>query len=221
VGSRIPGHQRVLIIEDSSELKITTPHAVYFESRAADDQGKGAVTIRDLLKSALRLRPDRIIVGEVRGAEAFDLVNAMNTGHGGSMGTVHANTPLDAMFRLETLAMMSDVAIAPESLRRQIGSAIEIIVQTKRLMDGSRKIVSIAEVVPGPQHAIGFEVVNLFAFAQTGRVTEGNVQKIQGKMTAVGKIPSFMSEIENHGLPFPREKFEAPDWLDPERMLLV
>src|SRR4051794_20170946 len=124
LGSRIPGTQRLLIIEDSSELKINTEHVVFFETKHADEMGKGQISIRDLIKSALRLRPDRIVVGEVRGPEALDLITAMNTGHGGSMGTTHANTPYDALIRLETLSMMGDTQVPIQAIRRQIASAI-------------------------------------------------------------------------------------------------
>jgi pilus assembly protein CpaF len=135
IGSRIPGTQRLLIIEDASELKIKTDHCVYFETKAALPNGKGAITIRDLIVSSLRLRPDRIVVGEVRGPEALDLITAMNTGHGGSMGTTHANTPYDGLVRLETLCMMGDTQVPVQAIRRQISSAIHIVVQIKRLHD--------------------------------------------------------------------------------------
>src|SRR5207237_8612768 len=131
------GSQRLLIIEDSSELKVKTEHTVYFETRHPNEQGKGEVSVRDLVRSALRLRPDRIVVGEVRGPEALDLITAMNTGHGGSRGTVNANTPYDALVRLETLAMMGDSNVPPMAIRRQIASAIHIVVQIKRMSDGS------------------------------------------------------------------------------------
>ncbi len=144
LGSRIPNNQRVLVIEDSSELKIQTDHVVFFETKHPDAMGNGAVTVRDLIRSALRLRPDRIVVGEVRGPEALDLITAMNTGHGGSMGTAHANTPYDALVRLETLAMMGDSNVPPAAIRRQIASAIHIVVQIKRLSDGSRKVTNIS-----------------------------------------------------------------------------
>ena len=210
LGSRVPRTQRLLIIEDASELKIQAEHCIFFETRAANSQGKGAVTIRDLIKSALRLRPDRIIVGEVRGPEALDLITAMNTGHGGSMGTTHANTPYDALVRLETLSMMGDTNVPVMAIRRQIASAINVVVQIKRLNDGSRKITNISEVVPDIDEHGRYSLRDIYAFIQTGRAPDG---KILGEHVPMGVIPSFMDEIELNRLPFPRESFEMPAWL--------
>ena len=209
LGSRIPGHQRLLIIEDSSELKIKTDHVVFFETKHADPMGNGAVTIRDLMRSALRLRPDRIIVGEVRGPEAMDLITAMNTGHGGSMGTTHANTPYDALVRLETLAMMGDSNVPVAAIRRQIAGAIHVVVQIKRMSDGSRKVTNIAEVIPEVDEHGKYMIRDIFKFVQRGKTPEG---KIIGEFIPTGYIPSFMDEIEVNQLPYPREKFKAPDW---------
>lgn len=209
LGSRIPAGQRVLIVEDSSELKIKSDHIVYFETKPADEQGKGAVTVRDLIKASLRLRPDRIIVGEVRGAEALDLISAMNTGHGGSMGTAHANTPYDALVRLETLAMMGDSNVPPAAVRRQIAAAIHIVVQIKRLADGSRRVTHITEVIPEVDDFGRYQVKDIFKFIQRGRTQDG---KIVGELIAVGNLPTFMHEIETNRLPFTRDKFIAPVW---------
>jgi pilus assembly protein CpaF len=209
LGSRIPSTQRVLIVEDSSELKINTEHVVFFETKHGDEQGKGAVTIRDLIKAALRLRPDRIVVGEVRGAEALDLISAMNTGHGGSMGTAHANTPYDALVRLETLAMMGDSNVPPAAIRRQIAAAIHIVVQIKRLGDGSRKVTHISEVIPEVDEFGRYQIRDLFRFIQRGRTPEG---KIVGEFIPVGNLPTFMNEIETNRLPFTRAMFTAPEW---------
>lgn len=195
LGSRIPNNQRVLVIEDSSELKINTEHVVFFETKHADGEGKGAVTIRDLIKSALRLRPDRIVVGEVRGPEALDLITAMNTGHGGSMGTAHANTPYDALVRLETLAMMGDSNVPPAAIRRQIASAIHIVIQIKRLSDGTRKVTNITEVIPEVDDSGKYIIKDIFKFVQRGRTQDG---KIVGEMIPTGYIPSFMHEIETN-----------------------
>jgi pilus assembly protein CpaF len=219
LGSRIPPQQRLLIIEDSSELKIKTEHTVFFETKPADVEGKGAVTIRDLIRSALRLRPDRIVVGEVRGSEALDLITAMNTGHGGSMGTVHANTPYDALVRLETLSMMSESTIPAAAIRRQISSAIQLVVQIKRMSDGSRKITQISEVSPEVDLATGKYVTqDLFRFIQRGRSPEG---KILGELIPVGNIPTFMNEIEVNRLPITRDKFNPPGWYTPELAALA
>ena len=209
LGSRIPANQRVLVIEDSSELKINTDHIVFFETKHGDENGKGAVTIRDLIRSALRLRPDRIVVGEVRGAEALDLISAMNTGHGGSMGTAHANTPYDALVRLETLAMMGDSNVPPAAVRRQIAAAIHLVVQIKRLSDGSRKVTHISEIIPEVDDFGRYQVRNIYQFIQRGRSAEG---KVVGELIPTGYLPSFMHEIETNRLPFTRDKFTAPEW---------
>jgi len=209
LGSRIPNNQRVLIIEDSSELKIHTDHVVFFETKHGDENGNGAVTIRDLIKAALRLRPDRIVVGEVRGPEALDLISAMNTGHGGSMGTAHANTPYDALVRLETLAMMGDSNVPPAAIRRQIAAAIHIVVQIKRLGDGSRKVTHISEVIPEVDEFGRYQIRDLFKFIQRGRTADG---KIVGELIPVGNLPTFMGEIETNRLPYTRVQFSAPEW---------
>ncbi|MCC7442275.1 MAG: CpaF family protein [Bdellovibrionales bacterium] len=219
LGSRIPGTQRLLIIEDSSELKIHTEHVVYFETKHADALGKGKVTITDLIKSALRLRPDRIVVGEVRGGEAMDLINAMNTGHGGSMGTTHANTPYDALVRLETLAMMGDNNVPPAAIRRQISAAINVVVQIKRMSDGTRKITNIAEILPEIDDAGRYVTKDIFVFVQRGRTPEG---KIVGEFIPTGYIPSFAREIEVNRIPFPKENFDPPAWyLDMKKKGLI
>jgi pilus assembly protein CpaF len=209
LGSRIPAAQRVLIIEDSSELKIQAEHIVFFETKHADEQGKGQVSIRDLIRAALRLRPDRIIVGEVRGPEALDLITAMNTGHGGSMGTAHANTPYDALVRLETLAMMGDSNVPPAAVRRQIAAAIHLVVQIKRLGDGSRKVTHITEVIPEVDEFGRYQVRDIFRFIQRGRTQEG---KIVGELIPIGNLPTFMHEIETNRLPFTRDRFAPPEW---------
>ena len=209
LGSRITGNQRVLVIEDSSELKINTDHVVFFETKHANAEGKGAVTIRDLIKSALRLRPDRIVVGEVRAAEALDLITAMNTGHGGSMGTVHANTPYDGLIRLETLAMMGDSQVPVQAIRRQIAAAIHIVVQIKRMNDGSRRITYISEVIPEVDEFGKYQINDIYRFVQRGMTADG---KIVGELVPTGNLPTFMSEIEVNRLPFTRDKFIAPDW---------
>lgn len=209
LGSRIPGTQRLLIIEDSSELKINTEHVVFFETKHADAMGKGAISIRDLIRSALRLRPDRIVVGEVRGPEALDLITAMNTGHGGSMGTTHANTPYDGLVRLETLAMMGDTQVPIAAIRRQIASAIHLVVQIKRMHDGTRKVTNISEVIPEVDEAGRYQIRDIYQFVQRGKTAEG---KIVGEFVPTGYFPTFIKEIEMNRLPFPKEKFTPPAW---------
>ncbi len=209
LGSRIPGNQRLIVIEDASELKIHTDHIVFFETKPPDASGKGAISIRDLVRAALRLRPDRIIVGEVRGPEALDLITAMNTGHGGSMGTTHANTPYDGLVRLETLAMMGDTQVPPTAIRRQIAAAIHIVIQIKRMNDGSRKVTHISEVVPEVDEFGRYQLRDIFQFVQRGMSADG---KIVGELVPTGELPSFMDEIEVNRLPYGREKFAPPEW---------
>jgi pilus assembly protein CpaF len=203
VASRIPKSQRILVIEDSAELQISSPHVVSFETQAANEYGKGALAIRDLLKSALRLRPDRIIVGEVRGAEALDLISAMNTGHSGSMGTVHANTAMETLVRLETLAMMTETEVPAAAIKAQVGAAINIVISTARLYDGSRKIMTISEVL-GVDDRGRYQTKDIFRFTQKGRTAEGT---IIGEMQPTGYVPTFYEEIERNNIPFPKDKF--------------
>ncbi|MGE3757595.1 MAG: CpaF family protein [Pseudobdellovibrionaceae bacterium] len=202
--SRIPKGQRVIVIEDSSELDVTYEHVVMFETRQADQSGKGEVTIKDLLKSSLRLRPDRIIVGEVRSSEALELINAMNTGHKGCMGTVHANSPNDAIVRLEALAQGGDAKISEKALRYQVSSAIDLIIQVSRYSDGSRRVASIAEV-RGFSKDGSYDVVPIFEMSRLTRKPDG---KLEGQLEATGATPTFVSEIIDNQLPFPIAKFQ-------------
>jgi pilus assembly protein CpaF len=200
----IPPGQRVIVIEDAHELKMHYEHVLFLETKHANAQGKGAVTIKDLLISSLRLRPDRIIVGEVRSSEALELINAMNTGHKGCMGTIHSNSPADGIVRLEALAQGGDAQISEKALRYQVSAAIELIIQVSRLSDGSRKITEIAEV-RGYTDAKGYDVVPLFKISRLTRKPDG---KLEGKLEATGEIPSFMEEIVDNKLPFPKSKFQ-------------
>ena len=206
LGGLLPAHERLMVVEDASELQIKAPHVVCFETKAANFEGKGALAIRDLVRSAMRLRPDRIIVGEVRGPEALDLITVMNTGHGGSMGTTHANTPMDALVRLETLAMMGDTTIPISALRRQIAGAVHLVVQAKRMHDGSRKLSHISEVLGVDEHG-NYKVQDLFKFMQKGNTADG---KILGEMEPCGVLPTFMQEIEVNGHHLPRSIFAKP-----------
>jgi pilus assembly protein CpaF len=201
--SRIPKGQRVIVIEDSSELSISYEHVVFFETRLADQMGKGEVGMRDLLKSSLRLRPDRIIVGEVRSSEALELINAMNTGHKGCLGTVHANSPEDAIVRLEALAQGGDARISEKALRYQVASAIDLIVQVSRFPDGSRRVAAISEV-RGLTADQAYEVVALFTMSRLVRRADGS---LQGQLQATGETPTFLQEIIDNNLPFPAAKF--------------
>jgi pilus assembly protein CpaF len=195
ISSLIPPDQRIVVIEDASELKLQQEHLLTMETKPADADGKGAVTIRDLLKASLRMRPDRIVIGEVRGGEALDLLQAMNTGHSGSMSTVHANTPMGALSRLETLALMSDVELPWRALRSQISTAVDIVIQTARLRDGSRKITHVSEVRDLAEN--GAYVVNDLFVHRIDRVDEAG--KIHGTFVATGNLPSFLPEAMAQG----------------------
>ena len=201
--NRIPSGQRIIVIEDSSELSIEYEHLVYFETKMADESGNGEVSIQDLLKSSLRLRPDRIIVGEVRGAEALDLIQAMNTGHKGCLGTVHANTAADAVVRLEALAQGAEAKISEKALQHQLASAIDIVVQISRFQDGSRKVCEISEVL-GLNDDNSYNVEQIYNIP---RLIKGPDGKLKGSLAPTGVLPSFMDEIEDNQIPFPRSKF--------------
>lgn len=202
--SYIPPGQRIIVIEDSSELRIDYEHVVFFETQMADSQGKGEVTIRDLVKSSLRLRPDRIIVGEVRGGEALELINAMNTGHKGCLGTVHANSPEDAIVRLEALAQGAGEKLSEKALQHQVASAIDIVVQASRYADGSRRVASVTEIL-GIEDGV-YQTNCLFEMSPLIKKPDG---RLQGAIQATGNLPSFMQEIEDNQLIFPRELFHT------------
>ncbi len=203
LASRVQPEQRIVVLEDSAELKIYNEHVVFFECRPANEFGKGKVDLRDLVKSSLRLRPDRVIVGEVRGPESLDLINSMNTGHSGSMGTVHANSPKECLTRLETLALMTDSEVPVAAVRAQVASAIQIIVQLSRLPDGSRKMTHISEGL-GMDLQGNYMVQDIYCFKHRGRGSDG---KVLGELLPTGNIPSFMKEIEINNIPFPRSMF--------------
>jgi pilus assembly protein CpaF len=191
----IPPDQRIIVLEDTSELALRQDHVLYFEAKPPDRQGRGRVTIRDLFHSSLRMRPDRIIVGECRGGEAIDLIQAMTSGHGGSMTTLHANAPADALNRLETMALMSGIEMPLVALRSQVASAIDIVVQLGRFHDGSRRIVEIAEV-QGLNDRGGYDVRSLYAFAFRGKGPDGGVI---GRLERTGQRPSFWAEVAQKG----------------------
>ena len=202
LSSFIPEDERIVVIEDSSEVKLQQPHAVYLEARPPDAKGRGAVTIRDLLRATLRLRPDRIVVGECRGGEALDLIQAMTSGHGGSLSTVHATYPHDTLHRLETLCLMSDVELPLSAMRAQIASAVNVIVQTSRMNDGSRKITHVAECLGLDEHG-HYQLRMLFEFKQTG--VDPKTAKVLGAIHPTGELPTFVDEIESRGLALPEE----------------
>ncbi len=191
----IPNEERIITIEDSAELQLTQDHLVPLESRPPDDRGKGEVSIRDLLHSSLRLRPDRIVIGEVRGGECFDLLQALNTGHGGSMTTTHANSPRETLTRLESLALLSGVDLPLRAVRAQVAAAIDLVVCCARFVDGSRKITHISEVLPLDQRG-DYLVQDLFVFTQTGRDEEG---RVMGCLAPTGVVPTFMNKLIANG----------------------
>jgi len=210
LGSRIPKTQRLLIIEDAAELQVTADHVVNFETRKADPtRGVEEVTIRELVISAMRLRPDRIIVGEVRGEEALDLIQVMNTGHDGSMGTVHANNPVDACTRLETLCLMGDTKIPPDAVRKMVASAMQIIVQCSRYHDGGRRTSHISEII-GIDADGNYISKDIFRWVQTGKDPETGIY--EGEMVPCNYVPTFFEDIVVNKLPFPKNHFLAPDW---------
>lgn len=210
LGGRIPKTQRLLIIEDASELQVEAEHVVQFETRKEDPaRGITPVSIRDLVESALRLRPDRVIIGEVRGAEAMNLIEIMNTGHDGSMGTVHANNPLDACTRLETLALSGDTQVPPDAVRKMVASAMQVIVQCSRYHDGGRRTSHISEIC-GVDNNGNYISRDIFRWVQTGRDPETG--KYIGEMVPCSYLPSFFDDIVVNKLPFPKSNFIAPDW---------
>jgi pilus assembly protein CpaF len=210
LGSRMPKTQRLLIIEDAAELQIKAEHVVQFETRKADPaRGITGVTIRDLVESALRLRPDRIIVGEVRGPEALDLLNAMATGHEGSMGTVHANNPLDACTRLETLCLMGETKIPPDAIRKMVASSLQLIVQCSRYHDGGRRTSHISEVLGVDEYG-RYLTRDIFRWVQTGK--DPDTGKYIGEMVPCGYVPTWFEEFVSNKLPFPKSKFRPPEW---------
>lgn len=208
LAGRMPKNQRLIVIEDSSELQIKADHVLPFEARRGNPKtGVKAVTIRDLLESSLRMRPDRIIVGEVRGPEAVDLLNAMATGHDGSMGTVHANSPTGACGRLETLCLMGETRIPPDAIRMMVGSTVQVVVQCARYHDGGRRVSHISEVL-GAAPGGGYAVKDIFRWVQTGK--DPGTGALMGEMLPCGYAPSFFGEFVANKLPFPKDRFRPP-----------
>jgi len=185
----IPADERIVTIEDAAELQLKQPHVVSLETRPANLEGRGEYTIRDLVKNALRMRPDRIVVGECRGGEALDMLQAMNTGHDGSLTTTHANSPEEALSRLETLVLMAGVDLPVRAIRDQIASSIHVIVQQSRLSDGSRRVTAISEVIGIDQDTGEIELRHIFQFVRTGTGAGG---KVEGEYRATGYLPSFL-----------------------------
>ncbi len=205
LSSFLPDTDRIVTIEDSAELRLSQAHVVRLESRPPNIEGRGAVTIRDLLRNALRMRPDRIIIGECRGGESLDMLQAMNTGHDGSLTTVHANSPRDVISRLETMTLMSGIELPSRAIREQIASAIHLIIQTARLSDGSRKVTAITEVAGLEGDRITMQ--DIFVFTQTGLEADG---RVIGAIQPSGSVPTFIEDIRSRGLEIDMAMFEPP-----------
>ena len=203
LSSFIPADERLLTIEDAAELRLQQEHVVRLETRPPNSEGKGEVMARDLVKNALRMRPDRIIVGEVRGAEALDMLQAMNTGHEGSLSTVHANTPRDALSRLETMILMAGTNLPNRAMREQISSALDVVIQVSRLSDGTRRVVSVTEVTGMEGDIVTTQ--EIFRFKRRGVSPEG---KIVGDFEPTGIRPMFSERLQVAGVELPRGLFE-------------
>ncbi len=203
----IPYEERIITIEDAAELKLSQDHLVSLESRPPNIEGKGQIQIRDLVRNALRMRPDRIVVGECRGAEALDMLQAMNTGHDGSLSTGHANSPRDMLARLETMVMMAGFDLPTRAIREQVASAIDLIVQQTRMSDGTRKITHITEVIGMEGDTIVMQ--DLFRFHEKGKNEDGN---IEGKFISTGIRPTFTDQLELNGFNLPSSWF-AGEWV--------
>ena len=200
----ISNDERIVTLEDAAELKLNQQHWVRLESRPPNIEGKGAVTIRDLFRNTLRMRPDRILVGECRGTESLDMLQAMNTGHDGSMTTIHANSTFDVLSRLDSMILMSGIELPVRVIREMIASAVDIIIHTARLSDGSRKILAISEIT-GMKDELHINLSDIFVFKQTGVDTKG---KVLGYFTATGYLPSFLEEIRIRGVQISEDIFK-------------
>ena len=205
----IPIDERIITIEDSAELQLKQDHVVRLETRPPNVEGKGEITQRDLVRNSLRMRPDRIILGEVRGPEVLDMLQAMNTGHDGSLTTIHANSPRDALLRLETLVALSGLNIPHEAVRQYVSSAIDVIFHLQRLLDGTRKVVSLQEIVGMEGNVITMQ--ELFAFEQTGVHSDG---RVKGMFRVANILPRFVDKFNAIGIKIPKEMFGKTTMLE-------
>jgi pilus assembly protein CpaF len=194
----IPSNERIVTIEDSAELQLQQPHVVRLETRPPNIEGRGEVTQRDLVRNALRMRPDRIVIGEVRGGEAIDMLQAMNTGHDGSLTTIHANTPRDALSRLETMIQMTGMRLSDRAMRQQVASAVDLVIQVARLTDGTRRITSISEITGMEGETITMQ--EIFQFERTGIDASG---KVIGRFRTTGIRPRFAERLKQYGMQLP------------------
>jgi pilus assembly protein CpaF len=208
LSSFIPDTERVVVIEDSRELQLQRVHVCQLEARPPDVKGRGEVTIRDLFRATLRLRPDRIVVGEIRGGEALDLIQAMTSGHGGCLATLHATYPRDTVSRLETMAMMSDVDMPLHALRVQLASAVNIIVQVSRLQDGSRKVTHVTEVLGFDPEKQQYQMQHLFQRKYAGFAADG---AIQSSLVPSGRLPRCLAQLHEHGVDLPEAVYRAAE----------
>jgi pilus assembly protein CpaF len=199
----IPETERIVTIEDSAELQLQQPHVVRLETRPPNIEGRGEVSQRDLVRNSLRMRPDRIVIGEVRGGEAIDMLQAMNTGHDGSLTTIHANTPRDALARLETMIQMTGMRLSDRAMRQQIASALDLVIQVARLSDGTRRLTSISEITGMEGETITMQ--EIFLYERTGVDSQGQVI---GRFKPTGIRPRFAERLKSHGLQLPRVFFE-------------
>jgi pilus assembly protein CpaF len=207
----VPEDERIITIEDSAELRLQQPHVISLEYRPPNIEGEGEVTIRDLVRNALRMRPDRIVVGEVRGGETLDMLQAMNTGHDGSISTVHANTPRDVLSRLETMALMAGMDITIRALREQVASALDLIVHVARLQDGSRRVTHVTEVVGMEGEAITMQ--DLFVFKTVGGLDERG--RVLGHLSATGLRPIFVDRLAERNVRLDQSIFMPPKGEEP------
>jgi pilus assembly protein CpaF len=206
LSSFLPEDERILTIEDAAELRLQQPHVVRLEARPANIEGRGAVTIRDLVRNALRMRPDRIVVGEVRGAEALDMLQAMNTGHDGSISTIHANSPRDVLSRLETMTLMAGMELGVRAIREQVSAAIQLILHQARMKDGSRRVTHLTEVVGMEGETITLQDIFLFDF-RAGMDDRGHYL---GGLQPTGLRPHFLERLRDRGVTVPHEVFAPP-----------
>ena len=202
LSSYIPGNERIITIEDAAELQLRQEHVITLEKRPPNIEGRGEVPIRQLVINALRMRPDRIVVGEVRGPEALDMLQAMNTGHDGSMTTLHSNSPRDTLARLETMVLMAGYELPHRAIREQIASAIDLIVHQERMFDGSRRVVRVSEVQGMEQQTIVMQ--DIFVFKQLS--VDGG--RIIGRLVPVGIRPKFLEKLESHAVRVPLSLFQ-------------
>jgi pilus assembly protein CpaF len=209
LSSFIPEDERIITIEDAAELRLQQPHVVRLEYRPPNIEGKGEVTVRNLVRNALRMRPDRIVVGEVRGAESLDMLQAMNTGHEGSISTIHANSPRDALSRLETMALMAGMDLGVRAVREQMASALDLIIHQSRLKDGTRRFTHVTEVVGMEGDVITLQDIHLFDF-RAGVDEHG---RFLGSLRATGLRPAFVEKLADRGVPVSPQLFAPEPWL--------